>query len=124
METTAARTSGMSAIGETDFVYEAIKGAGMVGGYIQNILADTIYFAGRYIAYVRDMCSGYQGSLFPDRLDESKISMVRMVRSDAVIDDADKHEFYLRLGRDLVAATKAGLESENLTMIDLSRYEL
>ena len=50
--------------------------------------------------------------------------MVRMVRSDAGIDDADKREFYLHLGRDLVTVTQSGLESENLTIIDLSRYEL
>ena len=30
----------------------------------------------------------------------------------------------MNLGRDMVEATKSGLESENLTIIDLSRYEM
>ena len=50
--------------------------------------------------------------------------MVRLVRGDAGIDEADKREFYLNFGRDMVAMTKSGLESESLTIIDLSRYEL
>ena len=124
METTAAQADGMSSTHETDFVYEAIKGVGMVGGYLQIILADTVYYAGKYIAYVREMCSNCQGSLFAAKIDASRISMVRMVSDDAAIDEADKQEFYLRFGRDLVTVTKSGLDSENLTIIDLSRYEL
>jgi hypothetical protein len=124
MDTTTAQAERMSSIRDADFVYEAIKSAGIVGGYLQNILTDTIYYAGRYIAYVRNVCLGCQDSLFAGKPDESKVSMVRIVRNDAEISDDDKREFYLHLGRDLVAATKSGLESENLTIIDLSRYEL
>lgn len=124
MNTAAAQAERVSSIRDTDFVYEAIRSAGMVGGYLQDILADTMYYAGRYIAYVRNVCSTCQNSLFAERTDESKVSMVRMVRSTSEIDEADKREFYLHFGRDLVAATKSGLESENLTIIDLSRYEL
>jgi hypothetical protein len=49
---------------------------------------------------------------------------MRLVRSDSVIDEADKREFYMSLGRDMVELTKSGLESENLTIIDLSRYKM
>jgi hypothetical protein len=124
MDTATAETRGMSSIADNDLLYDAIRGVGIVGGYIQNIIADTVYYAGKYIAYVRDVCLSGQGAGCCARPDESKISMVRMVRSDAAIDEDDKREFYLHLGRDLVTATKSGLNSENLTILDLSRYEL
>ncbi|MEI6666951.1 MAG: hypothetical protein WCP29_02260 [Acidobacteriota bacterium] len=124
MDTTATQADRMSSFGEADFVYEALKGAGAIGDYLQDILADTVYYAGKYIAYVRDAYLTCQGSLFAERIDESKISLVRMVRGDADIDDGEKREFYLHFGRDLVTATKSGLESDTLTIIDLSRYEL
>jgi hypothetical protein len=51
MEATAAKTEGMAAMQVSDFVYEAIKGVGKVGGYLNNILADTMFgqqgFSGR-----------------------------------------------------------------------------
>ena len=124
MDTTTAQAEGMPSIPDTDFVYGAIRGAGKVGGYIQTILADTMYYAGKYIAYVRSVCAGCQGSPFAGRTEEGKLSIVRLVRSDAGVDDAEKGEFYLNFGRDMVTVTKSGLESENLTIIDLSRYEL
>lgn len=125
METTAAKMEGMSSMHASDFVYEAIKGAGKVGGYIHNILTDTMYYAGKYVAYARSsVCSGFKGSLYEERSEEGKITIMRLVRSDAVIDEADRREFYMNFGRDMVEVTKSGLESENLTIIDLSRYEM
>ena len=43
MGTTTAQTEGMPSMEASDFVYEAIKGVGKVGGYIHNFLADTMY---------------------------------------------------------------------------------
>ena len=124
METAATRTEGMSSMHASDFVYEAIKGVGMVGGYLHNMLADTMYYAGKYFAYVRSVCSGFEGSLYEGRSEEGKITIMRLVRSGAVIDEADKREFYMNFGRDMVEVTKSGLESENLTIIDPSKYEM
>jgi hypothetical protein len=49
---------------------------------------------------------------------------MRLVKSDAAIDEADKREFYTNFGRDMVELTKTGVEGENLTIIDLSKYEM
>jgi len=117
------KTEGLSSVGASDLVYEAIRGVGKVAGYLHDILANTMYCAGKYIAHVRSVCPGSHGPLFQERSEEGKITIMRLVRSDAVIDEAEKREFYMNLGRDMVEATKSGLESENLTIIDLSRYE-
>jgi hypothetical protein len=124
METTAAKAEGTAALQASDFIYEAIKGVGMVGGYLNNLLADTMYYAGKYVAYVRNVCSGGKVSLHEESGAEGKITVMSLVRSNAVIDEADKREFYMNFGRDMVEMTKSGLESENLTIIDLSRYKL
>jgi hypothetical protein len=124
MEATAAKMEGMSSMRESDFVYEAIKGAGKVGGYLHNILIDSLYYAGKTLACVQSVCSGLKGSLCEGRSEEGGITVMRLVRSDGVIDEADKREFYMSLGRDMVETTKSGLESENLTIIDLSKYEM
>lgn len=124
METTAAKMEGMSSITTSDFIYKAIKGAGKVGGYIHNILADTMYYAGKSVAFVRSVYSGIKGSPSEEKSEEGKLTIIRLVRSDAVIDKAEQREFYTNFGRDMVEATKTGLESENLTIIDLSKYEM
>ena len=124
MEATAAKMEGISSIHASDFLYEAIKGAGRVGGYLHNILAETMYYAGKTLASVRSVCSGFKGSLVEERSEDGKVTVMRLVRSDAVIDEADRREFYMNLGRDMVELTKSGLESENLTIIDLSKYEM
>jgi hypothetical protein len=124
MEATAAKTEGMAAMQVSDFVYEAIKGVGKVGGYLNNILADTMYYAGKYVSYVRGVCSGSKVSRDETSSAEGKITIISLLRSDAVIDEADKREFYMNFGRDMMEVTKSSLESENLTIIDLSRYKL
>jgi len=124
MEPAAAKMEGMSSMNASDFVYEAIRGAGKVGGYVHNILTDTMYYAGKYVAYIRSVCSGFKGSLYQERSEEGKITIMHLLKSDAAIDEADKREFYMNLGRDMVELTKAGVESENLTIIDLSRYKM
>jgi len=124
METTRAHAEGMPSMGTSDFMYEVIKGAGKVGGYLHNFLADTMYYAGKYAAYVRSVCANCKFPLCAGGREEGKITIARLIRSDAAIDDADKMEFYTNFGRDMVALTKSGLESENLTIIDLSRYEM
>jgi hypothetical protein len=65
-----------------------------------------------------------RGSLYEEKSEEGKITLVHLLRSDAAIDEADKREFYMNLGRDMVELTKSGVESENLTIIDLSRYKM
>jgi hypothetical protein len=82
-----------------------------------------MYYAGRYAAYVRSVCSGCPGFLCEANSDEGKITMMSLVRSGVVIDEADKREFYMNFGRDMAEVTKSGLESENLTIIDLSKYK-
>jgi hypothetical protein len=124
METTAAPTEGMISMPASDLLWEAMKGAGMVVGYLQHILTETLYYAGKTVAQVRSACSGFTGSRYGERSREGNLTMVRLVRNEAVIAEADRREFYLNLGRDLVEATKSSLESENLTIIDLSRYEI
>ncbi len=124
METTAAKTEGMSSMDKPDLVYEVFKGAGKVGGYIHNILTDTMYYAGKSFAYVRSVCAGFKGSLYEEGSEEGNVTLMRLVKSDAAIDEADKREFYMNLGRDMVELTKSGLESEDLTIIDLSRYKM
>jgi len=124
MEPAAAKTEGTSSMEQVDLVYEAFKGAGKVGGYMRNMLADTLYYAGKTIAYFRNVCSGFRGSLCAERSEEGKITIMHLVRSDAAIEEADKREFYRNLGRDMVELTKSGVESENLTIIDLSRYKM
>ncbi|TRZ76063.1 MAG: hypothetical protein D4R93_03910 [Deltaproteobacteria bacterium] len=124
MEATAAKTEGMAAMQISDFVYGALKGAGKVGGYLNNILADTMYYAGKSVAYVRSVCSGSKVSPDEGSGAEGKVTIISLLRSDAVMDEADKREFYMNFGRDMVEVTKSGLESENLTIIDLSRYKL
>jgi hypothetical protein len=124
MEATAAKTEKMAAMQMFDFVLEAMKGAGKVGGYLNNILADTMYYAGKYVAYVRSVCSG--GKASPDESigEEGAITIMSLMRSNSVIDEADKKEIYMNFGRDMVEMTKSSLETENLTIIDLSRYKL
>jgi len=124
MGTTVAKTEGMAAIKASDIIYEAIKGVGMVGGYLQNILADTMYYAGQYVAYVRNVCSGGRISTQEASSAEGKVTILSLMKSDVIIDEADKKEFYMNFGRDMVKITKIGLESENLTIIDLSKYKL
>jgi hypothetical protein len=125
METTTAQTEEMSSVYASDFVYEAIKGLGKVGGYVYNALAETMYYAGKYFAYVRKQCTGLRVPVHMESSsEEGKLTVMRLVKSDAAIDEADKIDFYMKLGRDLVTATKSGLESENLTIIDLSKYEV
>jgi hypothetical protein len=123
MEADSRKMEGISSMNASDFVYEAIRGAGKVGGYLHGILSDTIYYAGKYVAHVRGACSGFKVPRSQETSEEGKITIMRLIRSDTVIDEADKREFYMNLGRDIVEATKSGLESENLTIIDLSRYD-
>jgi len=124
METTAGKIEGMEAMSTSSFVYETIKGAGMIGGYLQNFFSDAMYYTGKTVGYVRSVCFGLKGSLFEGRRAEGKMTMIHLLRNEAEIDEAERREFYMNLGRDLVETTKSGLESENLTVIDLSRYEL
>jgi hypothetical protein len=124
MEPAATRMEGMSSINASDFVYEAVRGAGKVGGYVHNILTDTMYYAGKTVALIRSVCLGFKGSPHQDRSEEGKITLVHLLKKDAAIDEADKREFYMNLGRDMVELTKSGVESENLTIIDLSRYKM
>lgn len=124
MEPAAAKMEGMSSMNASDFVYEAIRGAGKVGGYVHNILTDTMYYAGKYVALIRSVCLGFKGSLYQERSEEGKITLLHLLKSDAAIDEADQREFYMSLGRDMVELTKSGVESENLTIIDLSRYKM
>jgi hypothetical protein len=124
VETTTGKREGMSSSNASDLIYEAVKGAGKVGGYIHNILANTMYYAGKYVAFVRSVYSGIKGSPNEEKGREGKLTIVRLIRSDAVIDKADRREFYANFGRDMVDVTKSGLESENLTIIDLSKYEM
>ena len=123
MEATAAKMEEMSSMHESDFVYEAFQGAGKVGGHLHNIFVDTLYYAGKTFACVRSVCSGLKGSLYEGRSGGGKLTVRRLVKSDAVIEEGDRREFYMNLGRDMVEMTKSGLESENLTIIDLSKYE-
>jgi hypothetical protein len=124
MEATAGKRNGMDSRQTSDFVYEAIKGAGMVGGYLQNIFSDAIYYAEKTVVYIRSVCFGSKDSLFEKRNEDGKITMIRLLRKETEIEEVDRREFYMNLGRDLVEMTKSGLESENLTIIDLSRYKL
>jgi len=124
METTAAKTEGMSSINESDFIYEVIRGAGKVGGYLHNILTDTMYYAGKSVAFVRSFYSSVKGFPHEEKSKEGNLTMIRLMRSDAVIDEAGRREFYTNFGRDMVEMTKTGLGSENLTIIDLSKYEM
>jgi len=124
METTTAKTEGITAMQASDFIYEAFKGVGMVGGYLQNILADTVYYAGKYVAYVRSVCLG--DKVAPDEGDrpEGKMTILSLLKGETVIVEADQREFYLNFGRDMADMTKSALENENLTIIDLSKYKL
>jgi hypothetical protein len=122
MEATAARPEAMSSMHESDLVYEVIKGAGKVGGYLHHFLTDMMYYAGKTVAHVRGICSGFRDSLNEGSGKEAKITILRLIRNDAAIDEADKRELYMSFGRDMVELTKAGVESENLTVIDLSKY--
>ena len=124
METAGAKAEGMASMQASDFVYEAIKGAGKVGGYLHNILANTMYYAGKSVAFVRSVYSGIKGSPNEEKSEKGKLTIIRLVRSDAAIDEVDRREFYTNFGRDMVEVTKSGLESENLTIIDLSKYEI
>jgi hypothetical protein len=124
METTAGKTEGMDSMPTSDFVYEAIKGAGVIGGYLQNIFSDAMYYTGKTVGYVRSVCFGFKDSLFEARGEKGGITIIRLMRSETEIDESDRREFYMNLGRDMVEATKSGLESEKLTIIDLSRYQL
>lgn len=123
MESTETKMEGMASMLASDFVYEAIKGAGKLGGYMHNILTETMYYAGKSFAYVWSVCLGGVGPLSAES-DQGKLTIVHLLRSDAPIDEAEKREFYMNLGRDMVAVTKSGMESENLTIIDLSKYKM
>lgn len=124
METTGARTEAMNSMDSSDFVLKVMKGAGKVGGCMHNILADTMYFAGKSVAFVRRAYSGIKGFPNEEKSEEGKLTIIRLVRRDAVIDEAEKRTFYTNFGRDMVEVTKSGLESENLTIIDLSKYKI
>ena len=124
METTAVRAEGTSSMPESEFVYEAFKGVGKIGGYLHNILTDTMYYTGRSFAYFRSVCCGWKSSLHEERVAPGKITIRHLVKSDAAIDEAEKREFYMNIGRDVVELTKSGIEGENLTIIDLSRYKI
>jgi len=124
METTAEKCEVMETMPTSGFVYEAIKGAGMVGGYLQNFFSDALHYAGKTAGYVRSACFSFKGCLFEGKRGEGKMTMIRLLRNEAEIEETDRREFYMNLGRDLVETTKSGFDSENLTVIDLSKYEL
>jgi hypothetical protein len=124
METTAGKREGMDSRPNSDIIYEAIKGAGMIGGYLQNIFSEALHYAGKSVGYVRNVCFGFKNSSIEKRSEEGKVTMIRLMRKEAEIEEADRRAFYMNLGRDMVEMTQSGLESENLTIIDLSRYNL
>ena len=43
--------------------------------------------------------SGFKGSLYEERSEEGKITIMHLLRSDAEIDEADRREFYMNLGQ-------------------------
>jgi len=124
MEKASAKMEGTSSINTSGFLYEVAKGAGKVGGYIHHLLTDTMYYAGKSVSYLRRVCSDLKVSRYEKRGETERMTVQYLVKNDAAIDEADKRGFYMNLGRDIVALTKAGIESDHLTIIDLSKYEL
>lgn len=124
MDATGAKTNGIDFMDSSDFVCKVMKGAGKIGGYVHNVLADTMYYAGKTVAFVQSVYSDIKGVANDEINEEGNLTIVRLLRSNAVIDEADQREFYANFGRDMVEATKSGLESENLTIIDVSKYRM
>jgi hypothetical protein len=122
METTTTKTEGLTSKEAFDVLYEAMRCAGKVGGYIEQALIETMTYAGKTVAYILSVCSGLKAASGQERYPGGNITILHLVRGEGALDEADQREFYMNFGRDLVELTKAGVASENLMIIDLSKY--
>lgn len=102
----------------------AVRGVGKAGGYVYDAVSNSIYYTGRCSGHILSGCKHLKVAAYEKMCKKQGITIQRLVRNEAAIDDDAKRDFYVSLGRDIVELTKSGMESKNLTIIDLSKYKL
>ena len=106
----------------SDFANNVFYSAGMVSGHICDLSNDTVFYTGKFSAYLSKACQSFKAAI-GDKIRGRKLNIKYLVRDDTKVDSDAKEDFYLNLGRDIVKLTKSDLESENLTVIDTSKYK-
>jgi len=107
-----------------DAMHAAVHGVGRAGSYVYDAVSNTIYYTGKCSGHLLSGCRHLKTAVCERMGKKEAITIKRLVRNAAAIDDDAKKEFYIGLGRDIVELTKSGMESKNLTIIDLSKYKL
>ena len=105
------------------FVNNVFYSAGMVSGHIYDLPKHTIYYTGKFSGYLFDACQSFKAAIEDKIGRRRKLNVKYLVVGDTKVDNDEKEDFYLNLGRDIVRLTKSDLESENLTVIDSSKYK-
>ena len=106
-----------------DITNNVFYGAGMVSGHIFDLPKNTFFYTGKFSGYLLKACQGFKAAIEDKIRGGRKLSIKYLVRGDTKVDSDAKEDFYLKLGRDIVELSKADLESENLTVIDTSKYK-
>jgi len=107
----------------SDFANNVSYSAGMVSGHICDLPNNTIYYTGKFSGYLFKACQSFKAAIGDKIRIRSKLNIKYLVRDDTKVDNNAKEDFYLNLGRDIVRLTKSDLESENLIVIDSSKYK-
>lgn len=108
----------------SDFVQDAIKCADKICSHVYDFMGNSIYYSGKCSGYIFSGYKVIQASIYEKFGIYKGVTITRLVKNDAAVDEPAKRDFYMSLGRDIVELTRADSESENLTIIDLSKYSL
>ena len=107
----------------SDIANNVFYGAGLVSGHIFDLPNKTFFYTGKFSGYLFKACQSVKASIEDKIIRRRKLSIKYLVRGYTKVDSDAKEDFYLNLGRDIVRLTKSDLESENLTVIDTSKYK-
>jgi len=107
----------------SDLANNVFYSAGMVSGHICDLPNNTIYYTGKFSGYLFKACQSFKAALGDKIRIRSTLNIKYLVRDDTKVANNAKEDFYLNLGRDIVRLTKSDLESENLIVIDSSKYK-
>jgi len=105
------------------FANDVLYSAGMVSGHVCDLSNYTVFYTGKFSGYLSKVCQSFKAAIGDKIGIRSKLNIKYLVRGDTKVDNNAKEDFYLNLGRDIVRLTKSDLESENLTVIDTSKYK-
>ena len=91
--------------------------------YTSDFVNNMFYSAGMFSGYLFKSCQSFKAAIKNKTSGRRKLTIKYLVRDDTKVDNDAKEDFYLNLGRDIVRLTKSDPESENLIVIDSSKYK-